>query len=517
MASPTIPVVPSGFFVFRSPLLPMSEWVAWGSGLEAPAHVDDALRLEGALASDRHEVRARLVAAVARPEVREALFLASPSTEGSLQHWLTAPDSEYGQKVERTIVRYFSRMASRSTPFGLFSGCSVGMIGTTTRLIVADRASYQRHTRLDMAYLCKLTDALASDPRVTAHVRYKPSSSLYTAAGRLRYAEAHVGDVRSYGLVAVEPNELLDAMLARAATQPHGATVAELAHALVELDPEIAPEDAERFIAELVASQLLSSELAPCVTGPEAIHGLIAQLREHDTTIAAQLEKVRDELSALDAAPLGASPRVYLDIARSLEALPCKLELPRLFQVDMVKPAPDATLSRNVVDAIRSTVLTLQRIAPAPPTNPLDNFRDAFEARFEQQAVPLLVALDDEAGIGYGSSGEVSPLLDTIPFETAVSAARSFTPHHVLLLAKLQEAQARGARTIVLAEADLEQLENPAPPPLPASFSIMATLGARSTEALAAGDFQLYFKGASWGVSLLGRFCHADLALHEHV
>ena len=515
------PLVPAGFFAFRTPLLPFGELVAWGEGLEASRVVDDPARLEAALAADRITLRARLLTAVSRPEVREALFVASPSTDASFDHWLSSPDGEHGQKVERTLVRYFSRMSSRSTPFGLFSGCSVGTVGDTTRLAIEARSKYQRHTRLDMDYICKLTEALAKDPALAAHLRYKPNSSMYTAAGRLRYAEARFeGGARSYHLVAIEPTEYLDATLARAAAAPNGVTAAELAQALVAMDAEITLGDAEGFLAELIASQVLLPELAPAVTGPEPIHGLITQLRAHDADakVIRRLEETRDALAALDAAGVGSSARAYLDVAKRLEELPCEVELPRLFQVDMVKPAPDAILGKNLVDEMTAAVAMLQKIAPAFPARALDKFRDAFVARFEEREIPLLVALDEESGLGYGHSGEASPLLEGIPLGAADGGeSRPFEQRHAVLLARFQDAIARGDREIVLGEEDLRRLENPSPPALPASFSVMATVGARSAEALAAGDFRLYFAGGASGVTFLGRFCHADPALHAHV
>src|SRR5262249_2247052 len=155
---------------------------------------------------------------------------------------------------------------------------------------------------------------------------FRPNSSLYRAAGRLCYAEAHLdGEKRSYNLVAVERNPYLDATLARAEA---GATLDVLAAALVE--DEIAREEAEEFIHQLIGAQILVSELAPMVPGPEPIHDLIAQLRVASTTVAVAtvLEDTRAQLAELDASPLGAAADRYVAIAERLKRdLPAEAEL----------------------------------------------------------------------------------------------------------------------------------------------------------------------------------------------
>ena len=63
-----------------------------------------------------------------------------------------------------------------------------------------------------------LSEALARDPALRATLRFQPNSSLYRAAGQLRYARARLdGDRRSYELVAIEPTDYLLATLGRAA------------------------------------------------------------------------------------------------------------------------------------------------------------------------------------------------------------------------------------------------------------------------------------------------------------
>ena len=88
-----------------------------------------------ALAADRRCLRERLKATVQQPDVREAIFVATPSLDSSLESWFQDPDSKRGQKVERALVRYFVRMAARPTPFGLLSGCAFARVGKETQLV----------------------------------------------------------------------------------------------------------------------------------------------------------------------------------------------------------------------------------------------------------------------------------------------------------------------------------------------------------------------------------------------
>src|SRR5437867_12851768 len=135
---------PSGFFALRTPLLPFDELLAWSDGLEAALAGDDPARLQAACKADGMRLRHQLRDIYARPEVREALFVASPDLEERFEVWLREPESEWGQKIERALVRYFARMAGRATPFGLFAGCSVGILGAETKLVLAERARYRR-------------------------------------------------------------------------------------------------------------------------------------------------------------------------------------------------------------------------------------------------------------------------------------------------------------------------------------------------------------------------------------
>jgi thiopeptide-type bacteriocin biosynthesis protein len=511
---------PAGFFALRTPLLPFDELSAFGAGLHAVAATP--ADLPAALAADRQLLRQRLRALVARPEVLEALFIASPSLEESLPAWHEAPESERGQKVERSLVRYLTRMSARATPFGLFAGCSVGRLGATTELVIAARDRYRRHTRLDGDYLSALTDALQRDPELRRALTFRTSSSLYRTGQRMRYVEGIVSGkerTRSYRLVDLEPSEALTATLERATG---GARLDALAEALVagDADGDITRADADEFIAELVDAQILVADLAPQVTGAEPIYDLIAQLRAADSAAAAPLEDVRRALATLDASPLGASPSAYRDAAGHLTPLPVAAELARLFQVDLTKPAPEATLGPQPIAELTRVLELQRRLTTRHPSAALQRFRTAFAGRYEARQVPLAEVLDEDHGIGFdrteGPSAEVSPLLEGIAFGGPAGASPPSLPPidklTTLLFLKVDEALRADAEEIVLSEAELESCFVKDPPPLASSFALMGTLAAASAEALAAGDYRVwlqYCTGPS-GANILGRFCHGD-------
>lgn len=507
-------------FAFRTPTLPFDVLWGWSKDLRAPqAPWAD---LEAAIESDRESLRQRLREAALRPEIRDALFLASPDLDEMIDPWLQGGLSgDKRNRVEQSLIRYLSRMASRPTPFGLFAACSTGRWDEDTRLQVEGMAHCVRRTRLDMDYLCALVEALEKEPEVRKTLIYRPNTSLYKAAGRLRYAEARLGAERGrdYHLVALECPGYLDALLGLAAG---GASFEALARSLAAAEG-VDEEEAATYIHELIDNQVLVSNLYPAVTGREPIHGVIEQLssREETRALGDRLASVRDALLAVDAGGLGGAPSAYRALAQDLEALPAKIKLKHLFQVDLTRPSPEARLSGRVRRDLEDGIALLHRLS-SPASDPMKAFKNAFQERYEARWVPLLEALDEETGIGFETSGsvamEAAPLLEGLPFPASGEADHPrFTPRDAFLSKRLL-ALGRASEW-ELTEEDLKSLENPAPPVMPDAFAAVATLVAASPQAVDAGDYQFIlgsYSGPS-GARLLGRFCHGDSRLEAQV
>ncbi|HVE85319.1 MAG TPA: lantibiotic dehydratase [Myxococcales bacterium] len=511
---------PAGFFVLRTPLLPVERARALGEGLRARAAYESGGDLEAALAQDRALLNQRFQAACADPIIREALFLASPALEGSLDQLRGDPGGERRWKVELSVSKYLSRMSARAAPFGLFAGNTVGRCGDATDLRLPPVPEGRRRARLDAEYLWELTERVGRDPGFRRTLTYQPNSSLSEISGTIRYVETRNDEQagRVYHLVEVEPSPHLRAALDRAAG---GAGLEALAAAVAEADPDVGPAEAEEYVLELIDSQVLVSDFTPWLTGEPPSPRIARELcaRPSHAWIGSALQQVDRGLVELDAAALGEPPARYRALAAALEALPAPAKLERLFQVDLVKEAPGASLGRAVMAELERAISLVRRITPCDDWPGLVEFRRAFTERYGDREVPLLEALDDEAGIGFERARDPSqfaPLLEDLAFEhRRRPASPAWSPRATVLLGLVHRAVRTGAMELSLEEPDLRALEVKDRFPPPTSFYARATLAAESGAAADRGDFDLHFRfiyGPPGGV-LLGRFCHGDPAL----
>ena len=494
---------PCGFFAFRTCALPMNVLSAWADQVQAPhPGPDDQDR---ALAHDRELLRARLDVIARRPDVVAALSVASPDLVDAVRIRRDHP------RVEAALVRYVVRMASRPTPFGLFAACGSGLIGEQTRIELPDPAAWGRFTQLDANYL----DALVRE-RATAlaeRLTLTPNDSLHRMGGRWRYVESRLdGLERSHHLVEVAGSGHLQ----RAIDAAHpGAKRRAVVDAVAA--GGVDPARAAGYVDRLVDAQVLVPSLAVTITGPPPLDSLIADLEAlGDEATATVLRAVRDDLAALDAERSPALPERHEAIATRLRALPVPIDRARFLHVDAIIPACEATLARTTVDEITRGVEVLRRLTPRRPASDLDNFRDAFAERYGEQEVPLLDALDEELGVGFGSDHErrdPAPLLDGLQLPAGSVPESPFGARERRLLDLLHAAWSAGAAELALTSDDVAELGNDEARPLPAAVAATAVLARTSA------GVRVVLTGANGpsGARLLGRFCHADPQLEGHV
>lgn len=497
-ASPSPPApafIHSGFAVLRTPLLPVDTFARWTERVQAAAD-----------ARDPGSVLAILREVLDDPALREAIRVASRDLSSALDAWMTGGRAVDADRLMHSVVRYFSRAAYRPTPFGLFAGCSVVGVGGHTRLELAPRAEYTRHSRIDMDHLAELARVLGEDAEVRRRVPLRTNTSAAEMGGRLHYVETrYAGRTREYSLTSADPTPEIRDTLARAR---HGSTHGALAAPLLADGYE--PDEVDGFLAELLDAQLLVPELGPRVTGGDAAASLAATLEEAGCAerVSAALREVDGRLRAIDAGGVGRGAD-YDGAVAPLRGLAVEPDEARLLQVDLYKPAPAASIGRGVMEEAAAAVELLAAIAPRQ--DPLAAFAARFEARYETREVPLLEALDEEVGVGMpGVSTD-----DSVMRRRAEAMAQR---EGVLADLRCRAASGDGAR-VELTDDDVERLRWPGGRTLPGALAFFGGIVAESGEAVDRGDYALLLSHVSGpsGARLLGRFAHLDPELERCV
>ena len=453
------------------------------------------------------------------PQFLEAVYLASPVLWAECQKWQRGEltDARRLDKLRRSLTRYYVRSTTRCTPFGLFAGCAPVAWGAASQMVLAPARSV-RHTRLDMHYLCALAQHLAGHPALRPRLRYYPNTSLYASGEEFRYVEyQYLGGKRVDQLSAVEAAPHVAQVLQAA---QEGLRYPELLSLLNPSSSESRRAEATQFLDELVQAQLLVHELEPTVTGPEFfdhIQRVLARLLAEapDPEIAALADHLREvsrHLQALDQAPVNAPAR-YEQVIDLLGVLGVPIEAGKLFQTDVSQGLDPmaSTVDLGVQAELLSALHVLQRLPPALPPSRLSEFTRRFQARYEEQEVPLLVALDNESGLSYTEYGQsaFSPLVHDLLLVPGTIPPVAPGLGQQLLARKLRQATQTGQYNVFITDDDLRDCPA-AELPLPPSLAVMFRL-------VEGGQVQLENAGGSSAVNLLGRFAHASPAIERLV
>lgn len=450
-------------------------------------------------------------AKIQNQQVREAIYIASPVLYSELQKYVagTITDVNEKQRIESSLYRYINRMSTRCTPFGLFAGCAIGSIDEETRIILKD---YNRCTRLDMYFLCTLSQELSKLPEIREKVRYYPNTSLYPMGKKYRYVEyQYKNSGRIHQISSVDRSVYLDTLLKIARK---GTKINELLNYLIENGIE--REDAKRFIDELIDSQIIVNELSPSVTGDDYFTRLIHILEglNIDGVLLSTLKEIQKTLYRIDSRQED-NMQLYQQIIQKIKAIQIPYEEKFLFQVDMTRNVSEATLGKEIVNELQSTMTFLNKITNRSRNETLNQFQQAFYNRYEDREIPLLEALDPEIGIGYPANqgvGNHSPLLKNFPIPGQANQGIGSQSNN-FISGLFRKATEISKNELILSDEDVKNSKtnwNDLPPTIQAMFGIIKS---------GSGNPLIHLTGFSGvsGASLLARFAHTDEKMAQMV
>lgn len=451
------------------------------------------------------------------PGVIEAIYLASPSLYDRIQYWQKDPNSKQSRKIEKALLKYLIRMTSRATPFGLFSGISLGKFEEKTEILSKNLILDKRKTRLDMFYLSAIKEYLLRTVRKSKELKYYPNPSHYFVADQCRYIEAYQSKhSRQYRLNVIESDSVFLEVLK---VCEQGISFIELVEKLSITFPDVKKQDVTDYLELLINESILVANIPLPLTGESPDKALIDSIQKlncdvFSKTLSASLSQI-DKLDQQNTSTVSQ----YKNLLNELNSLPLKAEENKLFQVDTYRSFDKISIDQHTISSL-SDKLNILKILGRPSQNIFSQFIREFNSRFEGQLVALSKLLDDESGISFSNeTGYEAPLLAGL--NLAKTGATNAQPNQGSLLDNLvtqaiSDPANRSKVVIQLKSKKLKKyLSNSQPDHfVPASFAAIISLYEDTNN-----NPIIKFNGC-YGPSaanLLGRFCHLDKELLENV
>lgn len=456
----------------------------------------------------------------------EAIFLASPELHRQSIAWRegAVPEKRKEDKLLASLTKYYSRMMSRCTPFGLFTGCGAIAWGEG-EYVDLDPENSERHTRLDMHFSSALALEASRHPAVKKYLRYSPNTSLYPIGDELRYVEyQYINGKRLHQITAINRSEYVEAVLQKART---GAVYDELAEVLV--CDVISWEDAAHFLDELIAAQVVVSDLEPTITGGDfteqvarVVERIVSQTQNQEIAqLYKEIRQLQDRVKALDTSK-GNGVNHYRTVieqikeafggASPLSGLCVAVEENKLFQTDLFRAATSQTLPAHWQADIAAALEVLNRLAgPRPPQTTLQAFAERFYARYEDREVPLLEALDTETGVGYAENSQAhafTPLVEDLQLPLKEhNSTLTWDTTRAWLFRKLQTAVGQQSYAITIEDRELQELPEADWEDVSPSLSVMFRW---IEEEHGQKRILIENAGGASALSLLGRFAYGQ-------
>ena len=451
---------------------------------------------------------------LADPHVREAIYLASPTLFGNLEAWLSGEGEFNG--LPQAIARYLLRMAFRATPFGTFSAIAPCRIaGRETRVKIPMRNELRRVAQLDCSALSRVAQRCALDPEVRAALRYVPNDTMF-AVGDVLVLTAFDRNRRGrrvYRRVEIERDPHIDAALAAASS---GNTVAGIAGALVAAFPddlESGADEAQDFVRQLIASQVLCSDNLVDITDRNPLEALLDQLPPGSESHRA-VARISAAFDDLPGEGVHEPPGTYALLCERLAAFNVHADRGLPTKVDLYAP-DDASqcLSAHVVADLERAVARLTTLTRKK--GKLSEFIKIFTERYGEAEVPLGIVGDQLEALGFSDRDASLPALSRM----VRGAGARAVPGKSSLIDRVLSLLLERSNEHYIDITDLVDDGSP-PPPVPgrqdaslvAWFALWAKPGGVDAPVI-----ELRSVGAQHPGRLMGRFAHGLPSIADYL
>lgn len=327
---------------------------------------------------------------------KEAIYLASKDFYNTIYNQDST--SKTSSKTHYTLSKYFNRMTTRCTPFGIFAGVGIGTIAQESIIKFKKPTPFRTYTRLDMEYIYSISQYLAIKYR--KDLLYFPNTTLYKVFDRFRYVEYSIQmSKRKYRLSEIDISKYITDILSVIEKGMEYGNIDTLIRSWGFTDTESLD-----FLNELIDNQIIVSEFELSLTNQDILQSLISKIEQLDPTseMVKYLSTTQSQLKRIDEQKIGRDINGYLDIENTLSEIGIGYDKKNIFQSDTFIEAQSASLDETLSASIVNLLPILDKLTCNIENQSLNRFKDEFYKRYENEEVPLTTVLDPDIGLGFG-------------------------------------------------------------------------------------------------------------------
>ena len=452
---------------------------------------------------------------IENPTFREALQLASPDLVEALSSskFTGNPYSKDNQKLLVAVIKYATRMGSRSTPFGLFAGIALGFFGDCNRILKAAYECYNRRTTLDSEYYEDLLTRVRGNKELWKYIKWFTNSTLFCNGEEIRWLDSGKSSKEAkFSFQSSIRSEALDVVIEQA---NHGAFLLEMVELLQNLG--YSGRHSRSYIFTLINNGVLVSNLDRTVFDsgdlPPVIRSLINLPNAH--LEAGLLASTQSYIVSLDQRNTGDDNNHHLCDREEINFHFLRSATKTPFMVDVFPNFMSNQLNRSLKQDLLESLDVINLFSPSYINENYTDFLIAFKKRYDRKSVRLVDVLDTDYGIGYPADHyrNINTYIDQFdlkPKTTVANTDHKLSAAELLLQEKIKELTT-GLKTLVLEDKDIKTLP-PVPTGLRTTFFGLAEFLEMEGKIFV---HPISFGGSSASV-LLSRFAYSHNGIHKH-
>ncbi|MDE5432193.1 lantibiotic dehydratase family protein [Elizabethkingia meningoseptica] len=327
---------------------------------------------------------------------RDAICNASYSFYKQMTNFLKAEATHQNkerEKFEISLYKYYSRMCTRSTPFGFFSGVQTGIVSSRSfcSAFQIDPKQIEVKQEYDNLFLYNIIKENFNAENEDYYLFSNNTVNKYFH--RYRYVEEMVKNPsgeKSFRIVQTEYNPILRRILK---DSKNGINKSTLIRNL--LDSGYNYSELDEYITELVKNNLLIVNINPEINLKyfEKLNVFFKDISYNDN--------LKNLLSQYTLLQNDHSKRIETKYEEILSITKKDFPDNSLFNCTATIRKNEIVLDRKFFMQIRKLIPFFNKISPLQNRGNLMEFINKFHEKYEFQEIPLLEVLDRDIGIGF--------------------------------------------------------------------------------------------------------------------